>query len=84
MLSAGKNYLSALPVFGRRLGPLDRGHFLPPDLRKGGLPNEHIGSFRALSRDHWHLQPVPSGIQKEVTAPVPTVWRLLLVTNNGG
>lgn len=43
---------------------------MPPDLRKGGLPYDHI--FRAvpvLPCHHRTLRPVHSGIQKEVTAP---------------
>ena len=39
---------------GRQCSPLDGGRFLPPDLRKGGLSNECVGSIRALSLDTPH------------------------------
>ena len=46
----------------------DGGSSLSPDLTKGGLPDEYIRNFTTLSCHHRHLQPVHSGIQKEVTA----------------
>ena len=38
---------------------------------EGGLPDEYIRSVTALFSNHWNLQPVHSGKQKEVAAQLP-------------
>jgi len=52
-----------LPINGKRFVPLPcQGHFLSPDLTKGGLPDGYIfWSDSDRYFDRWHYCPVPTG-----------------------